>query len=131
VPRVTFLLGDEIRSVEFEAGSLPYSRHGLPGSILDVALNFDIHLPHACGGSCACTTCHVIVRKGSENLNEMTEAEADRLDTAWGLTPHSRLACQALVAGDVVCEVPRYSRNLVTEGRGLNLGPRPPENQEG
>jgi len=72
VPKVTFL--PEGRTVEFESGSLPYGEHGKPESLLDVAEHFDIHLEHACGGSCACTTCHVIVKDGTDgNLTEMDD----------------------------------------------------------
>jgi 2Fe-2S ferredoxin len=122
VPKVTFL--PEGRTVEFESGSLPYSEHGKPESLLDVALNFGIHLEHACGGSCACTTCHVVVKEGSDrNLTEMEDDEADRLDMAPGLTLHSRLGCQAVVTGDVVVEIPSWNRNYVSEGGGsINLG---------
>ncbi len=101
MPRVTFLPLN--RTVEF--AELPYGEHGRPGSLLDVALNFGIPLQHACGGNCACTTCHVIVREGERNLSPIEELEADRLDLAEGVTLHSRLACQALVLGDVVVEI--------------------------
>jgi 2Fe-2S ferredoxin len=122
VPKVTFL--PEGRTVEFESGSLPYSEHGKPESLLDVALNFGIHLEHACGGSCACTTCHVVVKEGTDrSLTEMEDDEADRLDMAPGLTLHSRLGCQAVVTGDVVVEIPSWNRNYVSEGGGsINLG---------
>lgn len=96
-------------TVEFE--SLPYQGHGKPGSILDVALNFGVALEHSCGGNCACTTCHVIVRQGEANLSPIEDDEADRLDLAAGLTLHSRLACRAVVNGDVTVEVPGWSRN--------------------
>src|SRR5437867_9408421 len=122
MPRVTFIIDGEPQTVEFEAGSLPYSHHGRPESFLDVAKNFGVPLEHACGGSCACTTCHVIVRLGEANLSEMSDDEADRLDTAGDLTPHSRLGCQAVITGDVVCELPMYTRNYVQEGGGIQLG---------
>jgi 2Fe-2S ferredoxin len=122
MPKVTFLIGGELRMVQFEFGELPYSNHGKPGSLLDVASHFSVPLEHACGGSCACTTCHVIIREGGQRLSEVQEDEADRLDTAWALTPHSRLGCQAVVKGDVVCEVPMYTRNYVHEGGGIQLG---------
>jgi ferredoxin, 2Fe-2S len=122
VPKVTFIIDGEPRTVEYEDGALPYSQHGKPGSLLDVAKHFDVPLEHACGGSCACTTCHVIVREGAAHLTEMDEDEADRLDLAWDPTPQSRLACQAVVKGDVVCEVPMYTRNYVQEGGGIRLG---------
>ncbi len=104
--RVTFVQGGAATSYEVDLGGMPYRRHGRRGSLLDVALNVGFPLEHACGGNAACTTCHVIVREGMDHLDEMDDAEADRLDGAWGVTPRSRLACQAVVTGDVVCEVP-------------------------
>ncbi len=122
MPKVTFIIDGEAQTVAFEHGRLPYSNHGKPESFLDVAKHFDIALEHACGGNCACTTCHVIVREGAQNLSEMDDEEADRLDTAWDLTPQSRLGCQAVITGDVVCELPMYTRNYVAEGGGIQLG---------
>ena len=86
---------------------MPYSEHGEQGSLLDICLNHHLALEHACGGSCACTTCHVVVREGEDSLSAMEQDEEDRLDTAEGLTLHSRLGCQAVVRGDVVVEIPK------------------------
>jgi ferredoxin, 2Fe-2S len=123
MPKVTFILRDGTKkTVEFEHGQLEYQHHGLPESFLDVAMNHDIPLEHACGGSCACTTCHLIIREGMQNLSEMEENEADRLDTAWDLTTSSRLGCQAVIKGDVVAEFPMYTRNYVQEGGAIQLG---------
>ena len=122
MPKVTFIVDGKERVVEFEPGALEYRHHGLPESLLDVALNAGIPLEHTCGGSCACTTCHVVIKKGMANLSEMEDDEADRLDTAWDLTTESRLGCQAVVTGDVVAEVPVYTRNYVQEGGDLQLG---------
>lgn len=120
MPKVTFTNLDQ--TVEFESGKLPYGEHGKPESILDVALNFGIQLEHACGGNCACTTCHVIVKE-DDNLSEPDEDELDRLDMAAGLTLHSRLGCQAVVKGDVTVDIPSWNRNYVSEGGGsMNLG---------
>ena len=94
------------KTVEVDDEKYPLADHGKPGSLLDIALAHDIPLEHNCGGSCACTTCHVIVRKGAENLSEMEIDEEDRLDMAEGLTIRSRLGCQAVVRGDVVVEIP-------------------------
>lgn len=105
VHRVTFLPLD--KTVEVDDTQYPFGEHGKPGSLLDIALAHGVELDHNCGGACACTTCHVIVREGRENLSEMQEDEEDRLDTAEGLTIHSRLGCQAIVQGDVVVEIPR------------------------
>ena len=93
-------------TVEVDDSQYPFGDHGLPGSVLDIALANNIHLEHNCGGNSACTTCHVIVKEGTENLSEMQPDEEDRLDMAEGLTLHSRLGCQAVVKGDVVVEIP-------------------------
>lgn len=95
---------------------MPYLDHGKRESILDVALNCGVHLEHACGGSCACTTCHVIVQEGEKNLSEAEDDELDRLDMAAGLTLRSRLGCQAVVKGDVKVEIPGWNRNYISEG---------------
>ena len=121
VPKVTFVNFE--KTIEFESGQLPYTEHGKPESILDVALNFGIPLEHACGGSCACTTCHVWVNEGAENLSEPEEDELDRVEMAADLKTKSRLGCQAVVKGDVVIEIPSWNRNYVSEGGGsMNLG---------
>jgi 2Fe-2S ferredoxin len=113
--QVTFL--PEGKTVEFEYGKLPYKDHGKEQSILDVALNNGIRLDHACGGNCACTTCHVWVKEGAENLSEMDDDEADRLDMAADLQLNSRLGCQAVITkpGKVVVEIPAWNRNYVSE----------------
>jgi 2Fe-2S ferredoxin len=74
-------------------------------SLLDVAIQNDVPLQHACGGFCACTTCHVIVKAGEPHLSEMEEDEEERLDRATELTLHSRLGCQAKIHGDVTVEI--------------------------
>ena len=122
MPKVTFIKDGKETTVEFEHGRLPYQEHGLPESFLDVAMNFGIPLEHACGGSCACTTCHLYIRKGEENLSEPEDNELDRLDTAWDLQRNSRLGCQAVIKGDVVAEFPLYTRNYVQEGGAIQLG---------
>lgn len=88
-----------------------------PGtSICDAALQHDIEIEHACEKSCACTTCHVIVREGFASLNQSTEEEDDLLDKAWGLEAESRLSCQALVGDqDLVVELPKYTINHAKE----------------
>ena len=86
-------------------------------SICRVLLNNHIEIEHACELSCACTTCHVIVREGFDSLEEATDNEEDYLDRAWGLTPTSRLSCQAKVAGsDLTIEIPKYTINHAKEG---------------
>lgn len=85
-------------------------------SICDVLLENDIDIEHACEKSCACTTCHVIVREGFNSLNEAGDTEEDLLDKAWGLEAASRLSCQAIVAEqDLVVEIPRYTINHASE----------------
>jgi ferredoxin, 2Fe-2S len=120
MPKVTFLPANE--TFEFESGKLPYGDHGKPESLLDIAINFGFHLEHACGGSCACTTCHVVVKKGESNLSEMDDDEADRVETAADVTLHSRLGCQAIVKGDVTVEIPAWNRNYISEGGASILG---------
>jgi len=81
-------------------------------------LDHDIPIEHACEQSCACTTCHVIVRQGFQSLDPSEEQEDDLLDMAWGLTPTSRLSCQAVVKDtDLTIEIPKYSINHAKEGR--------------
>jgi ferredoxin, 2Fe-2S len=85
-------------------------------SICEALLDNNIKIEHACDMSCACTTCHVIVREGFNSLNEMDEDEEDMLDRAWGLEPNSRLSCQAIVAQkDLTVEIPKYSINHAKE----------------
>ncbi|WP_194089839.1 ISC system 2Fe-2S type ferredoxin [Vibrio hibernica] len=85
-------------------------------SVLNVALKNGIGIEHACEKSCACTTCHIIIREGFDSLVESEELEDDMLDKAWGLEPESRLGCQALVADeDLIVEIPRYTINLASE----------------
>jgi 2Fe-2S ferredoxin len=88
-----------------------------PGtSVCEALLENGVAIEHACEMSCACTTCHVIVREGYASLGEPDEAEEDLLDRAWGLTPQSRLSCQAIVSGtDLVVELPRYTINHARE----------------
>ncbi len=110
MPQIIFLPHEEIcpegAMVEAEPGS----------TVLDAALENDIEIEHACEKSCACTTCHVIVREGFDSLEEAEETEEDMLDKAWGLEPESRLSCQAVVADeDLVIEIPKYTINMVSE----------------
>lgn len=87
-------------------------------SICDALLKADIEIEHACERSCACTTCHVIVREGFETLAPAEDIEEDLLDKAWGLEPRSRLSCQAkLGSTPLVVEIPRYTLNMVGEGK--------------
>lgn len=110
MPRIIFLPHEEI----CPDGALIEVEPGV--TICDAALANDIEIEHACERSCACTTCHVIIREGVESLNESSEEEDDLLDKAWGLEPESRLSCQAVVADqDLVIEIPKYTINQVKE----------------
>lgn len=111
MPQIVFLPHEELcpdgAVVEAKVGE----------SILDVALRNGIHIEHACEKSCACTTCHVVVREGFDELEPSDELEDDMLDKAWGLEPESRLSCQARVVDcDLVVDIPKYTINMVSEG---------------
>lgn len=90
-----------------------------PGTtICDALLASKIDIEHACEKSCACTTCHVVVREGFDSLGEAAEKEEDLLDRAWGLEATSRLSCQARVAGEaLVIQIPKYTINHASEGK--------------
>jgi len=110
MPQVIFLPHEEIcpegAAIEAESGT----------TVLDAALANGIDIEHACEKSCACTTCHVIIREGFDSLEEADETEEDMLDKAWGLEPESRLSCQAVVTDeDLVVEIPKYTINMVSE----------------
>jgi 2Fe-2S ferredoxin len=115
--RVTFL--PENRTVEFPFDTLPYEGHGEPMSFLDVAENYGIFLDHACGGVCACTTCHLHVKQGAGGISEPDDKELDRLETAAGIELNSRLGCQAIIEkpGAYIVEIPKWNRNYVQEGK--------------
>jgi len=101
--KVTFLPMNV--TVEVDQSQFPMQHDGKPGSLLDIALANGVKMGHNCGGNCACTTCHVVIKEGMENLSTMEPDEEDRLDMAEGLTLSSRLGCQAVIKGDVVAEV--------------------------
>lgn len=110
MPTITFLphaeLCPEGKTVEAATGT----------TVLDAALEHGIHIEHACEKSCACTTCHVIVRQGFQSLEQAEDTEEDMLDKAWGLEPDSRLSCQAYVEqDDLTVEIPKYTINQVSE----------------
>ena len=87
-------------------------------SLCDALLHNGVEIEHACEKSCACTTCHVIVREGFAALEASEEGEDDLLDKAWGLEPNSRLSCQVLLnAADLVIEIPKYTINMAKEGK--------------
>jgi 2Fe-2S ferredoxin len=110
MPKIIFLPHEEI----CPEGAMIEAEPGV--SICEAAIKHGVEIEHACEMSCACTTCHVIVREGFDSLEEADETEEDLLDKAWGLEPESRLSCQALVADeDLVVEIPKYTINMVAE----------------
>ena len=110
MPKVVFLPHEEL----CPEGAVVEAQIGQ--TICDVALENEIEIEHACEKSCACTTCHVLVREGFDSLNESDELEDDMLDKAWGLEPDSRLSCQAEIGDeDLVVEIPKYTINQVSE----------------
>jgi 2Fe-2S ferredoxin len=102
-------------TVEHDPAVAPAKARGRPGCLLDVALTSGVGIEHACGGAGVCGTCHVIVTKGTDGLSPPTDDELDVVDLAPAHTPESRLACQAVVRGDVTVRVPDWNRNLVSE----------------
>lgn len=115
---ITFKTPEGTRDVQVDPSKIPYGQTGQPGSILDVAMGSGLDLEHACGGVCACSTCHVIVKEGLDSCNEATDDELDQLDEAPAITLQSRLACQCVPDGstDLIVEIPEWNKNLVKEG---------------
>ena len=105
-------------TVEVDPAQVPYGKHGQPGSLLDVALAHGVPLEHGCGGVGICGTCHVSVTAGAENLSPASDDELDVLDAVPAHTLHTRLACQAIVTGDVTVTVPAPNHDTFEEGRG-------------
>ena len=115
---VTIIMPDKTEhKVQVEPDKIPYGETGQPGSILDIAMGHGIELEHVCGGVCACSTCHVIVRQGLETCSEGTDDEFDQLEEAPATTLQSRLGCQCVPNGtkDIVVEIPAVNINLVKE----------------
>ena len=112
MPKITVLPNETLcpEGAQIEAAS------GM--TILNNLLENGIEVEHACEKSCACTTCHVILREGFDELDPAEEKEEDMLDKAWGLAPTSRLSCQARVTdADLVVEIPKYTINMVSEAQ--------------
>ena len=110
MPQLIFLPHEEL----CPEGAVFQAESGM--TVCDAALANGIEIEHACEKSCACTTCHVIVREGFDSMGEAEELEEDMLDKAWGLEPESRLSCQALIGDeDLVIEIPKYTINMVSE----------------
>lgn len=107
----------EPTTVEVDPEKIPYGDIGQPGCILSIALAHGIDIEHVCGGVCACSTCHIIVKQGLDSCNEATDDELDQLEEAPGLTMQSRLSCQTVPDGtsDVRVVIPGWNKNFVKE----------------
>jgi 2Fe-2S ferredoxin len=118
--RVTFVDEATGRSTEVPVDPGAFGTIGLEGSVLDIATGAGVEINHACGGVCACSTCHVHVQKGGASCPRPTEDEEDELDKAPDVSTDSRLACQCVPDGsqDLVVLIPKWNRNQVTEGHG-------------
>ena len=110
MPQIIFLPHEEI----CPEGAVVEAKPG--DNLIELALDNGIELEHACEMSCACTTCHVVVREGFDSLQESDELEDDLLDKAWGLEPDSRLSCKVEIGDEnLVIEIPKYTINQVSE----------------
>lgn len=118
--KITFIVEEtqEVRELLVDPTKIPYGRTGEPGSILDLAEGAGLEIDHACGGVCACATCHVYVTEGLESCPPATDDEEDMLDTARAVTPESRLSCQCVPNGkqELKVIIPAWNKNLVREG---------------
>jgi len=114
VQKVTFLPAGV--TVEYDPDAWEPTGHGEPGSLLDIALVGGVEIEHACGGVGVCGTCHVVVVDGMEGLSAADDDEMDHVDMVPDNALNSRLACRAVVGGDVTVEVPGWNRNAVAEG---------------
>ncbi|MDX2131167.1 MAG: 2Fe-2S iron-sulfur cluster-binding protein [Planctomycetota bacterium] len=113
---VTFVMEDPL-SLTGDAARERTLTGGVGESLLELALDNGINIEHACGGVCACSTCHIYVEKGEQALSESTEAEEDRVEEAPGLQRNSRLSCQCIIRANapIVVRVPAWNRNAVKE----------------
>jgi 2Fe-2S ferredoxin len=105
-------------TVEVDPDSSPHGKHGRPGSLLDIALANGVAVEHACGGVGVCGTCHVGITAGADNLSPPSDDELDILDAVPAHTLHTRLACQAVVTGDVTVTVPAQDDHPFSVGGG-------------
>ena len=118
--KVTFIIEEtqETKEIIVQPDDIPYGRSGLEGSIMDIAEGAGVDIDHACGGVCACATCHVYVTKGLESCAEATADEEDQIDTARAVTTESRLSCQCVPNGKVnlTVVIPAWNKNFAKEG---------------
>ena len=118
--KVTFIIEEtqETKEIIVQPDDIPYGRSGLEGSIMDIAAGAGVDIDHACGGVCACATCHVYVTKGLESCAEATADEEDQIDTARAVTTESRLSCQCVPNGkmNLTVIIPAWNKNFAKEG---------------
>jgi 2Fe-2S ferredoxin len=113
---VTYILEDPESLTDSDKAQ--YTLVGSRGqNLLEIALDADINIEHACGGVCACSTCHAYINEGQGSLSEPEEDEEDRVEEAPGLQHNSRLSCQCIIEGDgpIVVQIPAWNRNAVKE----------------
>lgn len=103
--------------IDVDPAKLPYNPSGLKGSLLEILLGNGVAIDHACGGVCACSTCHLYIEEGLKSCNEANEDEEDMIDDARSVKPHSRLACQCVADGsqNITVRIPSWNRNLISE----------------
>ena len=118
--KVTFIIEDtqETKEIVVQPDEIPYGRSGLEGSLMDIAEGAGVEIDHACGGVCACATCHVYVTNGLESCAEATADEEDQIDTARAVTTESRLSCQCVPNGkmNLTVVIPAWNKNFAKEG---------------
>lgn len=116
MPQVTFILEDPVAVLGRDQPRLTVPAR-IGDNLLDVALEHGIQIEHACGGVCACSTCHVYITGGSECLGQPADEEMDRVEEAPDVRRHSRLSCQSVIERDGTIEVtvPAWNRNAVKE----------------
>ena len=118
--KVTFIIEEtqETKEILVQPDEIPYGRSGLEGSIMDIAEGAGVEIDHACGGVCACATCHVYVTNGLESCAEATADEEDQIDTARAVTTESRLSCQCVPNGkmNLTVVIPAWNKNFAKEG---------------
>ncbi len=118
--KVTFIIEEtqETKEIVVQPDDIPYGRSGLEGSLMDIAEGAGVEIDHACGGVCACATCHVYVTTGLESCAEATADEEDQIDTARAVTTESRLSCQCVPNGkmNLTVIIPAWNKNFAKEG---------------
>ncbi len=117
--RVTFI-DEETKTAKtylMDPATFPFGHIGRDGSLLAIAEEAGVEINHACGGVCACSTCHVYVEMGLKTCSPATEDEEDELDKAPAIQSNSRLSCQCVPDGssDITVIIPRWNRNQVQE----------------